>query len=101
MLSGDEEHELALLEESLGESGWRRFRRAVEAPVWRHRWQLRLLLTFGVLVTICGGVTGSGDLLDQGLLVTTIVLAYWGVMVSRRQPGRPPRRRPGHSSRGW
>src|SRR5215213_9794942 len=100
MLSRDEERELALLEESLREPTWKRLMRAVEGPVWRHRWKVRSLFAFGVLVWVSGGATGDGDLTYQGCLITTVVIAYWWTMVMRRRPGPPPRegrsrRRPG------
>jgi len=101
MLSRDEEHELALLEESLQEPASRRLARAVEGPVWRHRWKVRAVFAFGVLVWVCGGVTGSDDVTYQGFLVTTLVSGYWLTMFMLRRPdppprdGRPRRRRPG------
>jgi hypothetical protein len=102
MLSRDEEWELALLEESLEEPTWRRLVRAVEGPVWRHRWKVRAGFAFGILVWVCGGVTGSEDVIYQGFLVTTLVTAYWLTMFMRRRPGPRPgagrsRRRPGAS----
>jgi hypothetical protein len=101
MLTGDEEHELALLEESLQEPARKRFARAVEGPVWRHRWKVRAAFTFGILVWVCGGVTGAADVTYDGFLVTTVVTTYWLTMFMRRRPtpppsdGRSPRRRPG------
>jgi hypothetical protein len=90
MLSRDEEHELALLEESLQEPARRRFVRAVEGPVWRHRWKVRAALTFGILVWVCGGVTGADDVTYDGFLVTTVVISYWLTVFMRRRPTRPP-----------
>jgi hypothetical protein len=101
MLSNDEEHELALLEKSLRDSGFRRFLRTAEAPVWRQRWKLRLLLAFGVLVMVCGIITGSDDLLNQGVLITGFVALYWLIMFLRAEhgPPRPRRGRPGRLPR--
>jgi hypothetical protein len=99
MLSNDEEHELALLEASLRESGFRRFLRTVEGPVWRQRWKLRALFAFGVLVTACGIVTGSDDLVNQGVLVTGCVSLYWVIMFLRAEHGPPPRPRRGRPGR--
>jgi hypothetical protein len=100
MLSRDEEHELALLEESLQEPTRRRLLRAVEGPVWRHRWKVRAALAFGILVWGVGGVTGAEDVTYDGFLVTTLVTSYWLTMVMRYRPAPPPdgggpRRRPG------
>ena len=102
MLSRDEERELALLEESLREPTWKRLMRAVEGPVWRHRWKVRAAFTFGILVWVCGGVTGAADVTYDGFLVTTAVTTYWLTMFMPRRPARPPadgrlRRRP----RAW
>jgi hypothetical protein len=95
MLSNDEEHELALLEESLRESRFQRFLRTVEGPVWRQRWKLRLLLAFGVLATLCGIIAGSDDVLNQGVLTTGCVSLYWVIMFLRAEHGPPPRPRRG------
>ena len=93
MLSRDEEHELALLEASFQEPTWKRLVRAVEGPVWRHRWKVRALFAFGILVWVCGGVTGDEDVTYQGVLVTTLVITYWSAMFMRNRPGPVPRRR--------
>jgi hypothetical protein len=95
MLSNDEEHELALLEESLRESRFQRFLHTVEGPVWRQRWKLRALLAFGLLVTLSGIVTGSDDILNQGVLITGCVSLYWLIMFLRAEHGPPPRPRRG------
>ena len=97
MLSRDEEHELALLEESLQEPASRRLARAVEGPVWRHRWKVRALFAFGVLVWVCGGVTGSADVTYKGFLITTLVSGYWLTMFMLHAPA--PRPRDGRSAR--
>jgi len=99
VLSNDEEHELALLEASLHESGFRYFLRTVERPVWRQRWKLRLLIAFGVLVTVSGIATGSDDLVNQGVLITGCVSLYWVIMFLRAEHGPPPRPRRGRSGR--
>jgi hypothetical protein len=91
VLSRDEEHELALLEESLEEPAYKRFMRAVEGPVWRHRWKVRALFTFGILVWVCGGVTGSEDVTSEGFLITTAVTTYWLAMFMQHRPDPPPR----------
>jgi len=59
------------------------------------------VFAFGVLVWVCGGVTGSDDVIYQGFLITTLVSGYWLTMFMLRRPdppprdGRPRRRRPG------
>src|SRR5438270_3252753 len=93
MLSRDEEHELTLLEESLQEPTRRRLMRAVEGPVWRHRWKVRAALAFGILVWVSGGVTGAEDVTYDGFLVTTLVTSYWLTMFMRSRPGPRPERR--------
>jgi len=102
MLNSDEERTLAFLEESLREPAWRRLARAVEGPVWRHRWKVRALFAFGVLVWVCGGVTGSEDVTYQGFLITTAVTTYWLARFMGGRPDPPHRnhrspRRPGTS----
>lgn len=99
MLSNHEERELALLEASLRETAFRRFLRTVEGPVWRQRWKLRLLLAFGVLVTVCGIITGSDSVLNQGVLITGVVALYWLIMFLRAEHGPPPRPRRGRPGR--
>ena len=59
--------------------------------MWRQRWKLRLLLAFGVLVTACGIVTGSDDLVNQGVLITGGASLYWVIMFLRAEHGPPPR----------
>ena len=101
MLSSDEERELARLEASLREPVWRRLVNAVESPVWRHRRKVRALFAFAVVVGVCGGITGSDDVLSLGCLLAALVGAYWFAMFMRDQPGPAPRSSgtPRHPSR--
>lgn len=90
MLSRDEERRLARLEESLREPAWRRVLRNLEAPVWRYRWKLRLLVCFGLVVLVSGLVTGSADVVDQGVLITLATSVYWALVFMQSPPGPPP-----------
>ena len=106
MLSNDEEHELNLLERSLRDSAWRRFLSMLAEPLWRHRWKIRAAFAFGVLVTVCGVVTASDEVFNEGVLVTGVVVGYWVIMFLRSDPGPPPRNGPGSArrlpgDRGW
>ena len=87
MLSDRERRVLAMIEEGLrADEG--RFVDALHATTARrdprqHRWAVRALAGFGVLLVVLGMVTDSGGLIMQGLLFGTAGVA-WSRWRSRR-----------------
>lgn len=80
MLSDRERRVLAMIEEGLrAEEG--RFVDAFHATTARrdprqHRWAVRALVGFGILLVVLGMVTDSGGLIMQGLLFGTVGVAW-------------------------
>lgn len=93
MLSDRERRELAMIEQGLSADDGRfvdGFRTTRAARGRRqHRWPVRALIGFGILLVVVGLLTGAGGLFMQGLLFGGAGLG-WSRWRARRAAAEPP-----------
>jgi hypothetical protein len=93
MLSDRERRELAMIEHGLRADdrrfvdAFRTARAARGRP--QHRWPVRALIGFGILLVVVGLVTGADELFMQGLLYGGAGVA-WSRWRARRAAAEPP-----------
>jgi hypothetical protein len=111
MLNDRERRVLAMIEQGLRADECRfvdalRTSRAGRARR-QHRWPIRALVGFGILLVVVGLLAASGGLLVQGLLFSTTGIAWsrWrSPRAATRPPGGEPDKpspRPGQTPPGW